>query len=341
MLFLGFLNILDLLNLVINHTYFYDFFKIYYTDFQSFIFRISSLFTPSLLVFFFFSKLKFKFKYLNLFHISSILIAGVFLSLFVLDSTYQKVAFLFYYFICFTLFLYLINKNKTFLKENNILFFFLTIFYSMIFFLSITLFYLIYNDIIFGKIFGLVPALDFDISNTFIKFLYNIRLIVIPIAFLTNPFLLFGSYYFVSRSKLESSHHEKNHWSYTRFEKINKVDYKIYEELNESLTELILKIIQLENQYIRNEILYNNFEDISQIINEKTQSIEFIFKYYNSLSFSKYLIKIKMLRAAFLIEDGYLKNNTVTQLSQLSGYNSRSAFFTKFKQVNGYSPKKY
>ena len=134
---------------------------------------------------------------------------------------------------------------------------------------------------------------------------------------------------------------KKNHWSYTRFEKINKVDYKIYEELNESLTELILKIIQLENQYIRNEILYNNFEDISQIINEKTQSIEFIFKYYNSLSFSKYLIKIKMLRAAFLIEDGYLKNNTVTQLSQLSGYNSRSAFFTKFKQVNGYSPKKY
>ena len=36
-----------------------------------------------------------------------------------------------------------------------------------------------------------------------------------------------------------------------------------------------------------------------------------------------------------------IKNNNVTELSQLSGYNSRSAFFTKFKQVNGFSPTKY
>ena len=112
-------------------------------------------------------------------------------------------------------------------------------------------------------------------------------------------------------------------------------------KLNENLTELISKLIQIETQFIRNEVLYNNLEDISQLINEKTKLVEFIFKYHNALTFSKYIIKVKMLRAAFLIEDGYLKNNTVTQLSQLSGYNSRSAFFTKFKQVNGFSPTKY
>ena len=48
-----------------------------------------------------------------------------------------------------------------------------------------------------------------------------------------------------------------------------------------------------------------------------------------------------MLRAAFLIEEGYLINNSVNDLSALSGYNSRSAFFTKFKEINGFSPTRY
>ena len=89
---------------------------------------------------------------------------------------------------------------------------------------------------------------------------------------------MFGSYYFESKSKLESSQYVKNHWSNTRFGKINKIDFKTFEELNGNLPELISKLIQIETQFIRNEVLYNNLEDISQLINEKTQSVEFIFK---------------------------------------------------------------
>ena len=338
---LGFLNIIDLLNLVINHAYFYDVFKIYYSDFHHFILRLISLTMPALLPFFFLGNLDLKIKYLNILHISCILIVGVILSFLILDPTYHKPAFLSYYYVCFLFFLYLIFLNKKYLKENDVYVFLLVIFYSFFFILTISIAYLLYNDALLSNVFSLLPGLDYDLPNAFIKFIFNTRLIIIPIAFLINPKLLFGSYYFESKSKLEGSQYVINHWSNIRIEKINKIDFKTFEELNENLPDLISKLIQIETQFIRNEVLYNNLEDISQLINDKTQSVEFIFKYHNSLTFSKYLIKIKMLRAAFLIEDGYLKNNTVTQLSQLSGYNSRSAFFTKFKQVNGFSPTKY
>ena len=340
-LVLGFLNIIDLLNLVIDHTYFYDVFKIYYSDFQNIILRLVSLITPAFLPVLFFGNFELKFKYFNILRVSSILLLSIIILFLVLDTTYHKIAFIVYYYSCFMFFLYLIITNKTYLKENNAYIFLLVIFYTFVFVYIVSIIYLIYNDALFSRFSDLLPGLDFDLPNTFIKFIFNLRLIVIPIAFLINPKLLFGSYYFESKSKLESSQYVKNHWSNTRFVKINKIDFKTFEELNENLPELISKLIQIETQFIRNEVLYNNLEDISQLINDKTQSVEFIFKYHNSLTFSKYLIKIKMLRAAFLIEDGYLKNNTVTQLSQLSGYNSRSAFFTKFKQVNGFSPTKY
>jgi len=341
MLFLGFFGIVDLLNLVINHVYFYDIFKIYYTDIQTFVLRIVSLILPASLIFLFFDKLEYKFKYLSVSRITILLILSVVLSFSVLESSYHKLAYLIYYFSCFLIFLFLIHKNKTYLKDNNVFVFLLVIFCSFVFFLVATIIYFINNDTLFSEFFGLLPALDYDISDSFIKFIFNLRLIVIPTAYLFSPKLLFGNYYFESRSKLESSQYVKNHWSNIRFEKINKNDFKTFEELNENLTELISKLIQIETQFIRNEVLYNNLQDISQLINQKTQTVEFIFKYHNTLTFSKYIIKVKMLRAAFLIEDGYLKNNTVTQLSQLSGYNSRSAFFTKFKQVNGFSPTKY
>ena len=340
-LVLGFLNIIDLLNFVIDHTYFYDVFKIYYSDFQNIILRLVSLITPAFLPVLFFGNFELKFKYFNILRVSSILLLSIIILFLVLDTTHQKIAFIVYYYSCFMFFFYLIITNKTYLKENNAYIFLLVVFYSFVLFFLISIIYLICNDALFTKFFNFLPGLDFDLPNTFIKFIFNLRLIVIPISFFLTPKLLFGSYYFESKSKLESSQYVKNHWSNTRFGKINKIDFKTFEELNENLPELISKLIQIETQFIRNEVLYNNLEDISQLINDKTQSVEFIFKYHNSLTFSKYLIKIKMLRAAFLIEDGYLKNNTVTQLSQLSGYNSRSAFFTKFKQVNGFSPTKY
>jgi AraC-like DNA-binding protein len=340
-LFLGFLNIIDLLNLVINHTYFYDVFKIYYSDVQNSILRLVSLTTPAFIPVLFFGNFKLKFKYFNILLVSGILFLSIIILFLVLDTTYHKPAFVVYYYTCFMFFLYLIITNKTFLKENNAYIFLLVIFYSFIFVYVFSILYLLYTDTFFSQVFSLLPGLDFDLPNTFIKFIFNMRLIIIPISFFLSPKLLFGSYYFESKSKLESSQYVKNHWSNTRFGKINKIDFKTFEELNGNLPELISKLIQIETQFIRNEVLYNNLEDISQLINEKTQSVEFIFKYHNSLTFSKYFIKIKMLRAAFLIEDGYLKNNNVTELSQLSGYNSRSAFFTKFKQVNGFSPTKY
>ncbi len=341
MLFLGFFGIVDLLNLVINHVYFYDIFKIYYTDIQTFVLRIVSLILPASLIYLFFDKLEFKFKYLSVSRITILLILSLVLSFSVLESSYHKLAYLIYYFSCFLIFLFLIHKNKTYLKDNNVFVFLLVIFCSFVFFLVATLIYFINNDTLFSEFFGLLPALDYDISDTFIKFIFNLRLIVIPTAFLFSPKLLFGSYYFESKPKPDKYQKPKNHWSNIRLKKIVTVDYKTFNDLEEHSLNIIDKLIKIEAKFINNTVAYDNIEDVSQLINEKTHHVEFIFKYHNILSFSKYILKLKMLRAAFLIEEGYLINNSVNDLSALSGYNSRSAFFTKFKEINGFSPTRY
>ena len=77
------------------------------------------------------------------------------------------------------------------------------------------------------------------------------------------------------------------------------------------------------------------------LIDENKSTVDFVFKYHNNLTFSKYMIKINMLKAGYLIESGYLENNSVNDLANMFGYSSRSAFYSKFKEFNDSSPSQY
>ena len=335
------LKFADLLNLIINHSSFYNLFNFTYTDFQISIKAICTLLFPIFLISFFRSISSSSGNKVYIYSICSLFIVIIILNFFFLDQTLSTFLFTSYLSFSFLYCLFLIFKNKEVLQNYSI--------YYLLFVLILSLLLLLigtaYVNFTAGNLFSndeivLVHPLDYNYFNSdgYSKLLLNLFVISVSGAFLLNRKLVYGSYYFESKENLVT---RKNHWSFVRIGKLDDKDHKVHQEIKDEALNIINKVIDLETKYIRNEIMFDSIESVSQFLIIKTNHIEFIFKYYNTLSFSKFLLKIKMIKASYLIESGYLKGNTVEKLAQLLGYSSRSAFYTKFKEINGFSPSKY
>ena len=335
------LKFADLLNLVINHPSFYNLFNFTYTDFQISIKAICTLLFPIFLISFFRSISSSSGNKVYIYSICLLFTMILILNFFFLDQTLSTFLFTSYLSFSFLYCLFLIFKNKEVLQNYSIFYFLFVLILSLLLLLIGTA----YVNFTAGNLFSndeivLVHPLDYNYFNSdgYSKLLLNLFVISVSGAFLLNRKLVYGSYYFESKENLVT---RKNHWSFVRIGKLDDKDHKVHQEIKDEALNIINKVIDLETKYIRNEIMFDSIESVSQFLIIKTNHIEFIFKYYNTLSFSKFLLKIKMVKASYLIESGYLKENTVESLANELGYNSRSAFFTKFKAINGYSPSKY
>ena len=335
------LKFADLLNLVINHPSFYNLFNFTYTDFQISIKAICTLLFPIFLISFFRSISSSSGNKVYIYSICLLFTMIIILNFFFLDQTLSTFLFTSYLSFSFLHCLFLIFKNKEVLQNYSIFYLLFVLILSLLLLLIGTA----YVNFTAGNLFSndeivLVHPLDYNYFNSdgFSKLLLNLFLISVSGAFLLNRKLVYGSYYFESKENLVT---RKNHWSFVRIGKLDDKDHKVHQEIKDEALNIINKVIDLETKYIRNEIMFDSIESVSQFLIIKTNHIEFIFKYYNTLSFSKFLLKIKMVKASYLIESGYLKENTVENLANELGYNSRSAFFTKFKAINGYSPSQY
>ena len=335
------LKFADLLNLIINHPSFYNLFNFTYTDFQISIKAICTLLFPIFLISFFRSISSSGGNKVYIYSICSLFTMIIILNFFFLDQTLSTFLFTSYLSFSFLYCLFLIFKNKEVLQNYSIFYLLFVLILSLLLLLIGTA----YINFTAGNLFSndeivLVHPLDYNYFNSdgYSKLLLNLFVISVSGAFLLNRKLVYGSYYFESKENLVT---RKNHWSFVRIGKLDDKDHKVHQEIKDEALNIINKVIDLETKYIRNEIMFDSIESVSQFLIIKTNHIEFIFKYYNTLSFSKFLLKIKMVKASYLIESGYLKENTVENLANELGYNSRSAFFTKFKAINGYSPSQY
>jgi len=335
------LKFVDLLNLIINHPSFYNLFNFTYTDFQISIKAICTLLFPIFLISFFRRISSSSGNNVYIYSICSLFTVIILLNFFFLDQTLSTFLFTSYLSFGFLYCLFLIFKNKEVLQNYSIYYLLLVLILSLLLLLIGTA----YVNFTAGNLFSndeivLLHPLDYNYFNSdgYSKLLLNFFIIFTSGAFLLNRKLVYGSYYFESKENLVT---RKNHWSYVRIGKLDDKDHKVHQEIKDEALNIINKVIDLETKYIRNEIMFDSIESVSQFLIIKTNHIEFIFKYYNTLSFSKFLLKIKMVKASYLIESGYLKENTVENLANELGYNSRSAFFTKFKAINGYSPSQY
>ena len=337
---------IDIGNVIVNKSQFLYYSNISYDNFQQNFVSFLSLLVPVLCLKFFTdhwkTKLNKKQRFVLLFlpPIITILISFLF------EKIYYSTIIYVYYQLIGLLSLFLLMKNRKYFIQISVfdLLFAVIITYNM--FTFIAYYYLFINDvylsnsILIVQPLGSVP-LGTDNSGGIIKLLLNFILIVLPTYILLKPNLLYGDYFFnadIARSKSES---KNNHWSSSKNKQILKKDLRLYKEIKLDISSIIFKIIKVEKNYINNKLIIYKIENIALLVDENTKVVEFIFNYHNNLSFSKYMIKINMLKAGQLIESGYLKENSVNDLANMFGYSSRSAFYSKFKEFNDSAPSQY
>ena len=337
---------IDIGNVIVNKPQFLYYSNISYDNFQQNFVSFLSLLVPVLCLKFFTdhwkTKLNKKQRFVLLFlpPIITILISFLF------EKIYYSTIIYVYYQLIGLLSFFLLMKNRKYFIQISVfdLLFAVIITYNM--FTFIAYYYLFINDvylsnsILIVQPLGSVP-LGTDNSGGIIKLLLNFILIVLPTYILLKPNLLYGDYFFnadIARSKSES---KNNHWSSSKNKQILKKDLRLYKEIKLDISSIIFKIIKVEKNYINDKLIIYKIENIALLIDENTKVVEFIFNYHNNLSFSKYMIKINMLKAGQLIESGYLKQNSVNDLANMFGYSSRSAFYSKFKEFNDSAPSQY
>ena len=338
---------IDLGNVIINKPQFLYYLNISYSNFQQYFISFLSLAVPVLCLKFFTDHWK---KNLNkkeeflLFFLPPLII--IMFSFFVEKIYYSTIIFI-YYEIIGLLSLFLLIKNRKYFIQNSIFDFLFAVIITYNLFSFIAFYYLFVNDDIFSSSIlivqplGSVPLGLNNNSGGIVKLLLNFILIILPSYILLKPELLYGEYFFKANITREKTNSKNNHWSSSKTKQILKKDLRLYKEIKLDISSIIFKINKVEKNYIKNKLIITTIENIALLIDENKKVVEFIFKYYNNLTFSKYMIKINMLKAGQLIESGYLDQNSVTDLANMFGYSSRSAFYSKFKEFNESAPSQY
>ena len=337
---------IDIGNVIVNKPQFLYYSNISYNNFQQNFVSFLSLLVPVLCLKFFTDHWKTKLNKKQRFFLLFLPPIITILTSFLFEKIYYSTIIYVYYQLIGLLSLFLLMKNRKYFIQISVfdLLFAVIITYNM--FTFIAYYYLFINDvylsnsILIVQPLGTVP-LGTDNSGGIIKLLLNLILIVLPTYILLKPKLLYGDYFFnadIARAKSDS---KNNHWSSSKNKQILKKDVRLYKEIKLDISSIIFKIIKVEKNYINNKLIIYKIENIALLIDENTKVVEFIFNYHNNLSFSKYMIKINMLKAGQLIESGYLKQNSVNDLANMFGYSSRSAFYSKFKEFNDSAPSQY
>jgi len=337
---------IDLGNVIINKPQFLYYLNISYSNFQQYFISFLSLAIPVLCLKFFTDHWKKKLnknEELFLFFLPPLII--IIISFFVEKIYYSTIIFI-YYEIIGLLSLILLLKNRKYFIQNSIFDFLFAVIIIYNLFTFIAFYYLFLNDNIFSNSIliveplGSVP-LGLNNSGGIVKLLLNFILIVLPSYILLKPELLYGEYFFKANITREKTNSKKNHWSSSKTKQILKKDLRLYNKIKPDISSIIFKIIMVEKSYINDKLIINTIENIALLIDENKKVVDFIFNYHNNLTFSKYMIKINMLKAGQLIELGYLEQNSVNDLANMFGYSSRSAFYSKFKEFNDSAPSQY
>jgi YesN/AraC family two-component response regulator len=129
-------------------------------------------------------------------------------------------------------------------------------------------------------------------------------------------------------------------WILNNGKKRNEFILKYYQN-SLQFENAINKIFMLENKFMKNEVMFDNLEEMSNLLDLKTIELKKIYDEFNKLSFSKNLIRLKMLKAKYLIDNSYLNINSLNDLMGIVKYKSKSAFINNFKKITGYSPVAY
>ena len=168
--------------------------------------------------------------------------------------------------------------------------------------------------------------------------------IALYIKILYSPEFLYGYEIFQSKIKELKKHAIifDNIWiTKTTKEITNIQDVVLKEKIAPIIKNYILDIEQLAlntNLFFDKNFKAKNLADKLAI---PKSHVLFVFKYHAAISFADFRKIIRIQKTILLIEQGYLKSNTMESLSEITGFISYSNFFKSFKSITGVSPQVY
>jgi AraC-like DNA-binding protein len=100
-------------------------------------------------------------------------------------------------------------------------------------------------------------------------------------------------------------------------------------------------LAKIEEKSLLFELFRNpdiTLHDLSHNLQIPKSHMSYVFKYHSTISFSEFKKVIRIYDAISLIEENYLRNNTLDSLSKKVGFTSYNPFFTSFKDITGVAP---
>lgn len=130
-------------------------------------------------------------------------------------------------------------------------------------------------------------------------------------------------------------------WIFEPDSQKNHQDLKLQEKIRANIFSYIDEIDKLSHE----EFIFRNpkasFTDIANKLGVPTSHIVYLFKYHSNMSFSEFRMHSRIKDSLNLIEQGYLKTNTLESLAYKTGFASYNPFFSAFKKVTTHSPQDY
>lgn len=153
--------------------------------------------------------------------------------------------------------------------------------------------------------------------------------LIILVYMFYNPSLVFGDIFLSKDSQKIKLKYDFNIWNFSS-KKIVQLDNNIHEKLKLKITEIIIKINNIDSS-----IRLKNIEELSLYIGIPKSHLKHIFKYNCNYSVLDFLNLRKIIFSLILIEDGFLNKNTIESLANKSGFVSRTTFHLNFKKFVG------
>jgi AraC-like DNA-binding protein len=167
--------------------------------------------------------------------------------------------------------------------------------------------------------------------------------IIIYLKMLYSPEIIYGYQEFQNKI----SEYKKNAivfdhvWLSTSKEVLNIQDAALKDKIKGNIQHYI---IEIERFAINSDLfLFENFkiDDLANKLRVPKSHVLYLFKYHSTISFVDFKKIIRIQKAIVLIEEGFLKTNTIEALAAQTGFSSYSTFFKSFKSIAGSSPQEF
>lgn len=164
------------------------------------------------------------------------------------------------------------------------------------------------------------------------------------IKILYSPEFLYGYDVFQNKIKEYKKHNIifDNVWTKaTDIQVVNIQDTILKEKI---ATHIENYIVAIEYLALNTNLFFVEKFDTTNLAHKLTipkSHVLYVFKYHAAISFSDFKKIIRIHKTVLLIDEGYLKTNTMESLATATGFSSYSSFFKSFKSITGVSPQEY